>query len=181
MRTGRMARCHLPETRKRRSGELRDLITSRPCRMSRGTLRAAGGENAGKVVRQMHLRRSEACRRISVKPSAKPTLVRTQHLPPPAETAPGLRIRGRGRVLSAPGSSRWALAVDGRSRNHGETRSPGSLVAERVIYPGIPELFVTIDASGVDAEQHCDAMSGAARDFGCRYACVESQRHPAVP
>ena len=30
----------------------------------------------------------------SVKPSAQPTLVRTQHLPPPAKTAPGLRKRG---------------------------------------------------------------------------------------
>jgi hypothetical protein len=36
----------------------------------------------GKIVRQIHLRRSKLCRRISVKPSAKPTLVRTQHLPP---------------------------------------------------------------------------------------------------
>jgi hypothetical protein len=83
--------------------------------------------------------------------------------------------------LSAPGSSRRDPAVDGSSRNHGETRSPGSLVAERVIDPGVPELFVTVDASGVDAEQHCHAVPGAARDFGCRYACVESQGHPAVP
>ncbi len=36
----------------------------------------------------------------SVKPSAQPTLVRTQHLPPPAKTAPGLRKRGpAGRFL----------------------------------------------------------------------------------
>ena len=90
----------------------------------------------------------------------------------------GLRVCGRGRVLPGLGSSRRDLAVDGRSRNYGETRSPGSLVAERVIDPGIPELFVTVDASGVNAEQHCYAMPGAARDFGCRYASVESQRHP---
>ena len=35
----------------------------------------------------------------SVKPSAQPTLVRTQHLPPPAETAPWLRKRARGAVF----------------------------------------------------------------------------------
>jgi hypothetical protein len=40
----------------------------------------------------------------SVKPSAQPTLVRTQHLPPPAETAPLLRKRARPAVffLSRP-------------------------------------------------------------------------------
>ena len=37
--------------------------------------------------------------RRSVKPSAQPTLVRTQHLPPPAETAPWLRKRARGAVF----------------------------------------------------------------------------------
>ncbi len=36
----------------------------------------------------------------SVKPSAKPTLVRTQHLPPPAETARGLGIPGPAGLLS---------------------------------------------------------------------------------
>jgi hypothetical protein len=35
----------------------------------------------------------------SVKPSAQPTLVRTLHLPPPAETAPWLRKRARGAVF----------------------------------------------------------------------------------
>jgi hypothetical protein len=39
----------------------------------------------------------------SVKPSAWPTLVRTQHLPPPAETARGLRIPGpAGRLAVVP-------------------------------------------------------------------------------
>jgi hypothetical protein len=38
-------------------------------------------------------------RERSVKPSAQPTLVRTQHLPPPAETAPWLRKRARGAVF----------------------------------------------------------------------------------
>ena len=35
---------------------------------------------------------SEVARVSSAKPSAQPTLVRTQHLPPPAKTAPGLRV-----------------------------------------------------------------------------------------
>ena len=41
--------------------------------------------------------------RRSVKPSAQPTLVRTQHLPPPAKTARSLRKRGpAGRFLLVP-------------------------------------------------------------------------------
>jgi hypothetical protein len=44
-------------------------------------LRPASGEYAGKSCSKMRLHRSKACRWISVKPSAKPTLVRTQHLP----------------------------------------------------------------------------------------------------
>ena len=50
-----------------------------------------------------HMRWSAACSSFegerSVKPSAQPTLVRTQHLPPPAETAPWLRKRARGAVF----------------------------------------------------------------------------------
>jgi hypothetical protein len=50
-----------------------------------------------------YLRRSERiwrCRQErTVKPSAQPTLVRTQHLPPPAETASWLRKRARGAVF----------------------------------------------------------------------------------
>src|SRR6185312_3259802 len=42
-------------------------------------------------------------RERSVKPSAQPTLVRTQHLPPPAETARQLRILAlAGRFFSVP-------------------------------------------------------------------------------
>src|SRR5580698_10143072 len=41
----------------------------------------------------------------TVKPSAQPTLVRTQHLPPPAETARALHICGvAGRFLLVPRS-----------------------------------------------------------------------------
>jgi hypothetical protein len=56
----------------------------------------ADSDAAGGVMRG-RFRRSEPvwrCReKRSVKPSAQPTLVRTQHLPPPAKTAPGLRKR----------------------------------------------------------------------------------------
>ena len=46
---------------------------------------------------QRHMTRAEGER--SVKPSADPTLVRTQHLPPPAKTAPWLRKRDRRAVF----------------------------------------------------------------------------------
>ena len=53
------------------------------------------------------LRHTAGCpsgqRERSVKPSAQPTLVRTQHLPPPAKTARWLRKRGpAGRFFSVP-------------------------------------------------------------------------------
>src|ERR1039457_3660199 len=52
----------------------------------------------GKIVRQIHLRRSKVGRRISVKPPAKATLVRTQHLPPAKpQVRPGAGVPG-GRV-----------------------------------------------------------------------------------
>ena len=58
---------------------------------------------AGTNIIERCLCRSEGmwrCRQErAVKPSAQPTLVRTQHLPPPAETAPWLRKRARGAVL----------------------------------------------------------------------------------
>ena len=55
-------------------------------------------------IAQSRMRRSDGmwrCRRErTVKPSAQPTLVRTQHLPPPAKTARSLRKRGpAGRFL----------------------------------------------------------------------------------
>ena len=61
----------------------------------------------GMSIIQYRLCRSEAiwrCRQERpVKPSAQPTLVRTQHLPPPAKTARSLRKRGpAGRFLLVP-------------------------------------------------------------------------------
>src|ERR1022692_3574192 len=54
-------------------------------------------------------------RERSVKPSAQPTLVRTQHLPPPRETAPGLRVCGQGLILSGSGGVRFGTVVYGCS------------------------------------------------------------------
>jgi hypothetical protein len=62
---------------------------------------------------------------MAVKPSAQPTLVRTKHLPRPAETVPEPRVRGQG--LASPGS-----AVCGSERPHAGGPSecvPGSLLA----------------------------------------------------
>jgi hypothetical protein len=62
----------------------------------------------------------------TVKPSAQPTLVRTQHLPPPAKTAPGLRKRGPGPFSSCHvvcqgvslrvDAARWLRTYSGRAR-----------------------------------------------------------------
>jgi hypothetical protein len=83
--------------------------------------------------------------------------------------------------LSAPGSSRRFPAIGGHLRNHRETRSSGRVVVERVIDAVVPELLVTVDASGVDAEQYSDAMLGPPGDLGRRNASIQPQRHPVVP
>ena len=67
-----------------------DLATRNP--------RTRGGQNAGFTQWEWRYSRSAAIpmgrNGRSVKPSAKPTLVRTQHLPPPAEMARELGIPG---------------------------------------------------------------------------------------
>src|ERR1022692_51249 len=64
-------------------------------------------------------RRTAGCpsgqRERSVKPSAQPTLVRTQHLPPPRETAPDLLVRGWGLFLFWSGGAWLDPAVGGCS------------------------------------------------------------------
>jgi len=67
---------------------------------------------AGTNIIERCLCRSEGmwrCRQErAVKPSAQPTLVRTQHLPPPAKTARWLRKRGpAGRFFSVP----WCVTL----------------------------------------------------------------------
>jgi hypothetical protein len=59
-------------------------------------------------------RRQAGCpsgqRERSVKPSASPTLVRTQHLPPPAQTTPDLLVSGRGLIVPWHGDARLDAA-----------------------------------------------------------------------
>ncbi len=54
-------------------------------------------------------------RERSVKPSAQPTLVRTQHLPPPAETASDLGVRGQGLFAFRSGGVRAESGLCGWS------------------------------------------------------------------
>jgi hypothetical protein len=75
-----------------------------------------------------------------VKPSAQPTLVRTQHLPPAAKTAPGLRVsRLAGRFLVVPpcfivcrggasGSSGYGHIADGDGPEPAVHRTAGCAV-----------------------------------------------------
>ena len=81
-------------------------------------------------------RRSETigrCRQErSVKPSAQPTLVRTQHLPLPAKTAPGLRKRGpAGRFLLVTPCIR--VCHRGSMRSSGYGHIADSVRAERAV------------------------------------------------
>ena len=64
----------------------------------RGVTDAGRTEHGFHAVREWRIRRSAAIpmggNERSVKPSAQPTLVRTQHLPPPAEIARELDFPG---------------------------------------------------------------------------------------
>src|SRR5882724_8089110 len=82
------------------------------------------------------LRHTAGCpsgqRERSVKPSAQPTLVRTQHLPPPAKTAPGLRKRGLvGRFLLVTPCIR--VCHRGSMRSSGYGHIADSVRAERAV------------------------------------------------
>ncbi len=76
----------------------------RPCPCAHGHMADGVGHED---CHHPHIRSSEPiclCQgKRSVKPSAQPTLVRTQHLPPPGKTARSLRKRGpAGRFLLVP-------------------------------------------------------------------------------
>jgi hypothetical protein len=72
----------------------------------------------------------------SVKPSAQPTLVRTQHLPPPAKTAPGLRKRG-------PVGRFFLVAPCIRARHYGSIRAS---VHVHMVYSVRAKLAVRVTA-----------------------------------
>jgi hypothetical protein len=128
----------------------------------------------------------------SVKPSAQPTLVRTQHLPPPPETAPDLRRRGLGLLLSSAGGSRLFPVSDGCSWNrrgtdsavsHGVwSQSAGAVRVDREgpVDAAVRQLFMAVDAARVYAPQDFDTVAGAVGDFGSGDVGVEGQGDAAV-
>src|SRR6266496_923943 len=84
-------------------------------------------------------------RERSVKPSAQPTLVRTQHLPPPAKTAPGLRKRspaGRSLLVTA------CISVCHYGSMHGS-------VHVHMVYSVRAKLAVRITARFADPRPFC--------------------------
>src|ERR1039457_5328868 len=108
----------------------------------------------------------------SVKPSAKPTLVRTQHLPPPAETAPGLRICGRGLILPSAVMCGRGQAYAGACAQYVPKIAAGSVIeavrparGAAVVwsgrFEGAPHGLVLLpgDAVGVDPEEHVHAVA----------------------
>ena len=77
-------------------------------------------------------RREAGCpsgqRERSVKPSAKPTLVRTQHLPPPAKTAHDQRRRGQKLVLPGALMCGWGRAYAGGCAQYVPKIAAGSVI-----------------------------------------------------
>jgi len=71
-----------------------------------------------------------------------------------------------GLALQGPGPSRLDPAIGGCLRNHGETASSAVLVLERSVDAAVPELLVTVDASGVDTEQDSDTVPSPEGDLG---------------
>ena len=79
-----------------------------------------------------HIRSSDCVWRRSVKPSAQPTLVRTQHLPPSAKTARWLRKRGpAGRLVLVTPCIR--VCHRGSMRSSGYGHIADSVRAERAV------------------------------------------------
>ena len=128
----------------------------------------------------------------SVKPSAKPTLVRTQHL------LPKHQLRGR---LGFPDSSLamqpdairsrcMPLAVGytwdgcqpiwpgraGISCGGHALRDGASGIPQGGIYARVGDALAIVQALGVDAEQDFDAVPGALGHFCGRDSCVQPQR-----
>ncbi len=98
-----------------------------------------------------------------VKPSAQPTLVRIQDLPPPAQTAPELPIGGRGPISFVSGCVRPRPAVYGCFRRiRGEVSLAiftAAVVAESLLDPAPVQFLSAHDALGIDPQQHVDALS----------------------
>ena len=107
------------------------------------------------------LRHTAGCpsgqRERSVKPSAQPTLVRTQHLPPPAKTAPWLRKRGpAGRFL--------LVTTCIRGGHYGAMR--GSVYVH-IVYSVRPKLAVRITARCADPRPFCPLTPAPGRSPDC--------------
>ena len=82
------------------------------------------------------------------------------------------------------GGSRLFLASDGCLRNYGETdsrRIAVRIAVQRIVDPPVPERGLALDAPGVHAEKHFDAVPGTAGHLGCWHASVEREGHAAVP
>jgi hypothetical protein len=93
----------------------------------------------------------------SVKPSAQPTLVRTQHLPPPAKTAPWLRKRGpAGRFLLVT----MCISTCHYGSMHGSVRV-------HMVYSARVELAVRITARCADPRPFCPLTPAPGRSPDC--------------
>jgi hypothetical protein len=104
--------------------------------------------------------------RRSVKPSAKPTLVRTQHLPPPAKTARGLgfpRSRGPSGVVSSGviGGQQAPLHHGGYGHMADGSRAGGAV--HRTACPGAGWLTVVGEQPSKVLEDHYRWAAGAAQ------------------
>ena len=111
-------------------------------------MQVSGRRRRGTAPRTAYVLVSGVClgeERRAVKPSAQPTLVRTQHLPPPAKTARSLRKRGP--------AGRFLLVTPCISVCHrGSMRSSGYV---HIVYSVRAERAVRITARFADPRPFC--------------------------
>jgi hypothetical protein len=119
----------------------------------------------------------------SVKPSAQPTLVRTQHLPPPAKTTPDLLVSGRGLIVSWCGRVRLDAAENREMRMAvpNTCPSPADSLDHLIVVPGpggfldatFGFVLLAVDAPGVDPQQNIDAVASPLSDLRCGHSGVQ--------
>ena len=67
------------------------------------------------------------------------------------------------------------------SSSHTMRRAELDFSAERIADPGVGKLILSIDAGGIDPQQHFNRVACAAGDCRRRDSCVEPQRNGRMP
>ena len=132
--------------------------------------------------------RSRCCWQGSVKPSAQPTLVRTQHLPPPANIPPELHKPGSDAIL--PCATACGARYPYAARCAKYVPKPGGSALDHLLmvlgtggFFNATFRFVLLpeDALGVDPQQDVHTVAGPSGDLRGWYPGVQPGGDRCMP